>query len=208
MIHLSFPSLFSSLTMRYRSHSPCKPLLCPPGPGALPGWSGGPLNMSLARRAARQQSGPFFSPLLLSVCPELAVSYVPSARGLAGLALSSAAGPNWKCMLLYNPFYWHLLSLWNCRIVITCSVLLLHGKMDFHFPLFFSALFLKKSKEITSMFKMYIKTIYFIFVTTLPKVHRFCFKMASIKYQISTKNPADRGRICSCCKLAKLCWNQ
>lgn len=81
--------------------------------------------------------------------------------------------------------------------------------MDFHLPLiFFSALFLKKSKEITSMFKMYIKTIYFIFVTELPKVHMVCVQMASIKHQISMKYPADRGGISSRCKLAKLCWSQ
>lgn len=85
---------------------------------SLPGGSGGALTPCLARQSAWQQRGPFISPLLLSVCPELAVSYVPSARRLARLALSSTLGPNWKCMLLYNPFYWHLLSPWNNRIVI------------------------------------------------------------------------------------------
>lgn len=77
--------------------------------------------------------------------------------------------------------------------------------MDFHLPLIFSLLFLKKSKEITGMFKMYIKTIYFIFVSKLPEVHTLCFQMASIKYQVSMKNPVDKGNSFSCCKLAKLC---
>lgn len=81
--------------------------------------------------------------------------------------------------------------------------------MDFHLPLiFFPVLFLKKSKEITSMFKMYIKTIYFILVTKLPKMHTLSFPMVSIKHQISMKNRVDRGHISSCCKLAKLCWSQ
>lgn len=211
-IHLSPPALLPIPAFPWPRDTgvttPLGPCSAPLVPGSLCGGSGGALAMCLARHAARQQRGPFISPLLLSVCPELAVSYVPSAKRLARLALSSTVGPNWKCMLLYNPFYWHLLSPWNSSIVIIYSVLLLHGKMDFHLPLIFSVLFLKKSKEITSMFKMHIKTIYFIFVTELPKVHTLCFPMVSIKYQISVKNPVDRGHISSCCKLAKLCWSQ
>lgn len=68
----------------------CSALLVP---GSLPGWSGGALNVCLARHAARQQRGPFISPLLLSVCPELAGSYVPSARRLARLAFEQHCRP-------------------------------------------------------------------------------------------------------------------
>ena len=208
VIHLSPPALLPIPAFPWPQDTgvttPLGPCSAPLVPGSLRGGSGGALSTCLARRGARQQRGPFISPLLLSACPELAVSCVPSARHLARLALSSTVDPNWKCMLLYNPFYWHLLSSWNSRIIIMYSVLLLHSKMDFHLPLIFSVLFLKKSKEMTSMFKTYIKTIYFIFVTKLPKVHTLCFQMASIKYQISMKNPVDKGHISSRCKLAKL----
>lgn len=117
---------------------------------ARPRWSLAPQvegqEMLLTRHEAKEHGVSFFSPLLPSVHPELAVSCVPSARHLASLASSSTVGSNWKCMSLYNLFYWPLLSPGNIRMVIIHSALLLHGKMDFLLPLLFSVLFLKKSK--------------------------------------------------------------
>lgn len=109
------------------------PPLCPPGPWFPALRVKRSSYCVLGQACCEAEEGS----LLLRVCPELAVSYVPSARCLARFALSSTLSPNWKCMLLYNPFYWHLLSLWSSRIVIIYSVLLLHNKMDFHFPLIF-----------------------------------------------------------------------
>lgn len=75
---------------------------------------------------------------LSCACCEL---YVPAARCLARLALSSIVGPNWKCILLHNTFYWHLLSPRNSRIIIMFSALALHSKTTFHLLLVFLSCF-------------------------------------------------------------------
>lgn len=199
VIHLKPPALLPILAFPWPRDTGVTTPLGPCSNPLVPGSLG--QEELLTRHEAKEQGHPFISPLLPGVSPELAVSCVPSARRLARLASGSTVGSNWKCMWLYNPFYWPLLSPGNIRMVVIHSVLLLHGKMDFLLPLIFSVLFLKKSKEIASVFEMYSTTIYFALVA-------YSAQMKSVKCRIAMKNPVDKDHVSSRCKLAKLCWTQ